>query len=153
MTIERNQVYKMDCIKGLQEMLQGGVQADCIITDPPYLINYKSNHRHNKDHKFCKTIQNDNNPQLIIDLMPLLYEVLKDNAPLYMFCGSDNIDFFVQEVKKYFKEKVYTTVIPRNVRFAEAPSYGMPIMKYDPKSAGAVAYQEFAEEFLSLEDE
>ena len=105
MTIERNQVYKMDCIKGLQEMLQGGVQADCIITDPPYFINYKSNHRHNKDHKFCKTIQNDNNPQLIIDLMPLLYEVLKDNAPLYMFCGSDNIDFFVQEVKKYFTLK------------------------------------------------
>ena len=57
MTIERNQVYKMDCIKGLQEMLQGGVQADCIITDPPYFINYKSNHRHNKDHKFCKTPQ------------------------------------------------------------------------------------------------
>lgn len=73
---------------------------------------------------------------------------------LSMFDGRTNLSIqVVEEVKKYFKEKVYTTVIPRNVRLAEAPSYGMPIMKYDPKSAGAIAYQEFAEEFLSLEDE
>lgn len=83
----------------------GGVQVDCIITDPPYLINYKSNHRQNKDHKFCTTIKNDDNPQLIIDLIPLLYQVLKDNAPLYMFCGSDKIDFFKQQVEKYFTIK------------------------------------------------
>lgn len=69
------------------------------------MINYKSNHRQDKDHKFCKTIQNDDNPQLIIDLIPLLYDVLKDDAPLYMFCGSDNIDFFVSQVKKYFTLK------------------------------------------------
>lgn len=103
--ITRNNVYKMDCIQGLQEMLRGGVQVDCIITDPPYLINYKSNHRQNKDHKFCTTIKNDDNPQLIIDLIPLLYQVLKDNAPLYMFCGSDKIDFFKQQVEKYFTIK------------------------------------------------
>ena len=54
-------------------------------------------------------------------------------------------------MKRYFKQKVYTTVIPRNVRLAEAPSYGLPIMEYDPKSNGARAYMEFAEEFLSLE--
>ena len=59
----------------------------------------------------------------------------------------------VEEVKKYFKDKVYTTVIPRNVRLAEAPSYGMPIFQYDPRSRGAEAYREFAEEFLSLENE
>lgn len=73
---------------------------------------------------------------------------------LSMFDGRTNLSVqVVEEVKKYFKEKVYTTVIPRNVRLAEAPSYGMPIMKYDPKSAGAIAYQEFAEEFLSMEAE
>ena len=73
---------------------------------------------------------------------------------LSMFDGRTNLSVqVVEEVKKYFKEKVYTTVIPRNVRLAEAPSYGMPIMQYDPKSSGAQAYQEFAEEFLSLEDE
>ena len=73
---------------------------------------------------------------------------------LSMFDGRTNLSVqVVEEVKKYFKEKVYTTVIPRTVRLAEAPSYGMPIMQYDPKSAGAQAYQEFAEEFLSLEEE
>ncbi len=105
MIFERNHIYHMDCIEGLKEMLRGGVKVDCIITDPPYLINYKTNNRKDKTHRFCKPIQNDNNPQLIIDLMPLLYEVLKDNAPLYMFCGSDKIDFFKQQVEKYFTIK------------------------------------------------
>lgn len=73
---------------------------------------------------------------------------------LSMFDGRTNLSIqVVEEVKKYFREKVYTTVIPRNVRLAEAPSYGMPITEYDPKSAGAMAYQEFAEEFLDLEAE
>ena len=47
----------------------------------------------------------------------------------------------------------YTTVIPRNVRLAEAPSHGMPVIQYDPKSAGAIAYMEFADEFLANEEE
>ena len=59
----------------------------------------------------------------------------------------------VKEVKKYFGDKVYKTVIPRNVRLSEAPSYGMPITEYDPASRGAEAYREFAEEFLELEEE
>lgn len=73
---------------------------------------------------------------------------------LSMFDGRTNLSIqVVEEVKKYFREKVYTTVIPRNVRLAEAPSYGMPIVKYDPHSAGAEAYSEFAEEFLSMEEQ
>ena len=73
---------------------------------------------------------------------------------LSMFDGRTNLSVqVVQEVKKYFGSKVYTTVIPRNVRLAEAPSYGMPITEYDPKSKGAEAYMEFAEEFLELEEE
>ena len=57
---------------------------------------------------------------------------------LSMFDGRTNLSIqVVEEVKKYFKEKVYTTVIPRNVRLAEAPSHGMPVIQYDPKSAGA----------------
>lgn len=72
---------------------------------------------------------------------------------LSMFDGRTNLSIqVVEEVKKYFREKVYTTVIPRNVRLAEAPSYGMPIVKYDPNSTGAEAYSEFADEFLSLEE-
>lgn len=73
---------------------------------------------------------------------------------LSMFDGRTNLSIqVVQEVKKYFKGKVYTTVIPRNVRLAEAPSFGMPITEYDPKSKGAEAYLDFAEEFLELEEE
>jgi chromosome partitioning protein len=72
---------------------------------------------------------------------------------LSMFDGRTNLSVqVVEEVKKYFKEKVYTTVIPRNVRLAEAPSYGMTIGEYDPKSTGAEAYREFAQEFLELEE-
>ena len=73
---------------------------------------------------------------------------------LSMFDGRTNLSIqVVEEVKKYFKEKVYTTVIPRNVRLAEAPSYGMPVIQYDPKSSGAIAYMDFADEFLANEEE
>jgi len=73
---------------------------------------------------------------------------------LSMFDGRTNLSIqVVEEVKKYFREKVYSTVIPRNIRLAEAPSFGMPIIEYDPKSKGAEAYLEFADEFLELESE
>ena len=73
---------------------------------------------------------------------------------LSMFDGRTNLSVqVVQEVKKYFGAKVYSTVIPRNIRLAEAPSYGMAITEYDPKSRGAEAYREFAEEFLEREEE
>ena len=72
---------------------------------------------------------------------------------LSMFDGRTNLSLqVVQEVKKYFGNKVCATVIPRNVRLAEAPSYGMPITEYDPKSKGAEAYGDFADEFLDLEE-
>lgn len=69
------------------------------------MVNYRTNYRKDKTHRFCKAIQNDDNPQLIIDLVPLLYDVMKDNTPLYMFCGSDKVDFFKQEVEKCFTVK------------------------------------------------
>lgn len=72
---------------------------------------------------------------------------------LSMFDGRTNLSIqVVEEVKKYFKDKVFATIIPRNVRLAEAPSYGLPIVEYDPKSKGAEAYEEFAKEFLSTEE-
>lgn len=54
----------------------------------------------------------------------------------------------VSQVQEYFKEKVAKTIIPRNVRLSEAPSHGQPIALYDPKSQGAIAYQEVAKEIL-----
>jgi chromosome partitioning protein len=71
---------------------------------------------------------------------------------LSMFDGRTNLSIqVVQEVKKYFKNKVYTTIIPRNIRLAEAPGFGIPIIQYDPKSIGAQAYMDFANEFLEGE--
>lgn len=52
----------------------------------------------------------------------------------------------IQEVKKYFQNKVYKTIIPRNVRLSEAPSHGEPIIVYDPKSRGAEVYLDLAKE-------
>ncbi|MFU0824530.1 ParA family protein [Clostridium sp.] len=52
------------------------------------------------------------------------------------------------EVTKYFKDKVYKTTIPRNIRLAEAPSFGLPIMLYDDKCRGSEAYEKLAKEFL-----
>lgn len=73
---------------------------------------------------------------------------------LSMFDGRTNLSIqVVEEVKSYFKGKVYTTIIPRNVRLAEAPSHGKPIIYYDNKSKGAEAYTELAEEFIELEED
>ncbi|MFD3155359.1 ParA family protein [Haloimpatiens sp. FM7330] len=55
----------------------------------------------------------------------------------------------VDEVKKYFKDKVYKATIPRNIRLAEAPSFGLPIILYDDKCKGAKAYEDLTEEFLN----
>ena len=55
----------------------------------------------------------------------------------------------VDEVRKHFGSKVFSTVIPRSVRLSEAPSYGETILSYAPNSAGALAYQALAEEFLN----
>lgn len=57
----------------------------------------------------------------------------------------------VEEVKKYFPNKVYKTVVPRNVRLSEAPSFGMPAVYFDRNSKGALAYMELAEEFLEIQ--
>lgn len=76
-----------------------------------------------------------------------------EGVVLSMFDGRTNLSIqVVDEVKSFFKGKVYVNLIPRNVRLAEAPSYGLSIMDYDVKSKGAEAYMELAEEFLDLQD-
>ena len=68
---------------------------------------------------------------------------------LTMFDGRLNLTGqVVGEIKKYFADKLYKTVIPRAVRLSEAPSYGMPIQYYDKRSKGAIAYDDLAKEFL-----
>ena len=71
---------------------------------------------------------------------------------LTMFDGRTNLSIQVaDEVKKFFGSKVYKTIIPRNVRLSEAPSYGQAIVDYDPRSRGAEVYMELAKEVLAHE--
>ena len=76
-------------------------------------------------------------------------EIEIEGALLTMYDIRTNLsNQVVKEVKSYFNDKVYKNVIPRNVKLSEAPSYGMPISIYDPRSKGAKSYEKFAKEFL-----
>jgi chromosome partitioning protein len=69
---------------------------------------------------------------------------------LTMLDGRTNLGLqVVEQVKRHFKKKVYSSVIPRNVRLSEAPSHGLPMCLYDPKSAGALAYRSLAREVIN----
>lgn len=71
---------------------------------------------------------------------------------LTMFDARTNLGAeVVEEVRRYFEEKVYDTIIPRNVRLSEAPSHGQAIIDYDPLSRGAEVYQALAKEVLARE--
>lgn len=90
-----------------------------------------------------KLVQKHLNPKLDVE-----------GVVLTMFDARTNLSIqVVEEVKKYFKNKVYRTIIPRNIRLSEAPSYGLPIILYDPKSKGAECYIELAEEVIELTEE
>ncbi|MBI9012969.1 MAG: ParA family protein [Clostridiales bacterium] len=72
---------------------------------------------------------------------------------LSMYDGRTNLSMQVlEEVKSHFGDKVYKSVIPRNVRLAEAPSYGMPIIHYDANSKGAYAFKKLARELVAQEE-
>ncbi|HHW31223.1 MAG TPA: ParA family protein [Clostridiaceae bacterium] len=90
-----------------------------------------------------KLVQKHLNPQLDVE-----------GVVLTMFDARTNLSIqVVEEVKKYFKNKVYRTIIPRNVRLSEAPSYGLPIILYDSKSKGAEAYLDLAQEVIESSEE
>ena len=68
---------------------------------------------------------------------------------LTMFDARTNMSIeVVEEIRKYFKDKVQNTIIPRLIRLTEAPSHGKPIIVYDPKSRGAEAYLNLAKEVI-----
>ncbi|MGX7200209.1 ParA family protein [Enterococcus nangangensis] len=72
---------------------------------------------------------------------------------LTMFDARTNLGAeVVEEVRKYFQERVYDTIIPRNVRLSEAPSHGLAIIDYDPRSKGAESYQALAKEVLARDE-
>nr|WP_106782051.1 AAA family ATPase [Lysinibacillus timonensis] len=76
-------------------------------------------------------------------------ELYIDGVVLTMLDARTNLGIqVIEEVKKYFQDKVYKSIIPRNVRLSEAPSHGEPIITYDPKSRGAEIYLELAREVI-----
>ena len=76
-----------------------------------------------------------------------------EGAVLTMYDMRTNLsNQVVREVKRYFDDKVYRTVIPRNVKLSEAPSYGMPISLYDPNSKGARCYEKLAREIIKANE-
>ena len=77
-------------------------------------------------------------------------DLMIDGVLLTMLDARTNLGIqVIDEVKKYFQDKVYRTIIPRNVRLSEAPSHGEPIIIYDPKSRGAEVYLDLAKEVIA----
>jgi chromosome partitioning protein len=90
-----------------------------------------------------KLVQRHLNPKLDVE-----------GVVLTMFDARTNLSIqVVEDVKKHFRNKVYRTVIPRNVRLSEAPSFGLPIILYDPKSKGAECYLDLAQEVIDYSEE
>lgn len=85
-----------------------------------------------------QTIKHSLNPDLFIE-----------GLLLTMFDTRNNLTHHVSaEIKKHFKDRVYSTVIPRNVRVCESPSHGLPVVVYDPKSSGGQSFLNWGNEFL-----
>lgn len=79
----------------------------------------------------------------------LNHDLAIDGVLLTMLDARTNLGIqVIEEVKKYFQDKVYKSIIPRNVRLSEAPSHGEPIIIYDPKSRGSEVYLELAREVI-----
>lgn len=102
-SIETNNIYNMDCLKGMKQIKDESI--DLIVTDPPYLINYKTSYRKDKEHRFNNVILNDDNEQLIKDYIKECYRIMKQNTAMYLFCSSHKVDFFKVELEKHFTIK------------------------------------------------
>lgn len=90
-------------------------------------------------YKTIQLVRQNSNPELQIEGLVFSMVDMRANLTIQV----------MDEVKKILKSKVYDTVIPRNVRLAEAPSFGKPIFAYDKTSKGAEAYENLAKEFLA----
>lgn len=98
-----NSIINDDCINVMKKIESNSI--DLIVTDPPYLTNYKTSYRKDKNHRFCSVISNDNNEELIIKSIKEMHRILKNNSAMYMFCSCDKVDFFKTELQKYFNIK------------------------------------------------
>lgn len=87
-----------DCVELMKNIPDKSI--DLIVTDPPYLIKYKTNYRKDKNHDFCSEILNDDNYDCISNYIKQCYRILKDDTAMYMFCNCDRVDFFKQQLEK-----------------------------------------------------
>ena len=95
-----------DCIEEMNKLIDECVKVDLIITDPPYGINYKTNHRKDKNHDFCSTIENDEDTEISRKALPLLYKLLKDGGAMYLFTQDSVLAETLNLVEEYgFKLK------------------------------------------------
>jgi len=92
-----------DCLEVMKDIPDGSI--DLVLTDPPYLIKYKTNYRKNKNHEFCSPIQNDDNSRLIQKFVRISYQLLKENRAFYCFGSWKTVDYFKREIESYFNLK------------------------------------------------
>lgn len=91
-------IYNEDCIEGMRSISDESI--DLIVTDPPYLMSYKTGRRKDKDHKFCTEIQGDNDPDLIHNYIIECYRILKKDCACYMFCNVNKVELFKEELER-----------------------------------------------------
>lgn len=101
--IGNSELFLADCLDVFKKLKDESV--DLIVTDPPYLMDYKTGYRKDKGHDFCSAIQNDSNDDLVSQSIKEMHRVLKDGSGAYIFCNSNKIDFFKAEAEKYFDVK------------------------------------------------
>lgn len=100
-----------DCLEYMATMENRSV--DLVVTDPPYIMNYKTGRRNNKankyasdqsevKHKFSTTISGDDDPELIANYITECHRIMKPNTAMYMFCNSNKVAFFITELEKLF---------------------------------------------------
>ena len=97
-----------DCLERMKEIPDKSI--DLIVTDPPYLINYKTNRRKDKTHKFCTEINGDNDEELIRNYMAECFRILKDNSAMYCFCSAKTLNTFTS-ISKSSGFKLKNTII------------------------------------------
>src|SRR6185436_7536652 len=111
--LETNRIYLGDCVDLLKEI--DDESCDLVVADPPYLTNYKTNHRKDKSHRFNRPIENDKNTHGLIQLFAMeMYRVLKPDTALYCFCNWKHIDFFKRTIEEHFKVKNIITWVKNN---------------------------------------
>ena len=94
------ELFHGDCLDVMKDIPDKSI--DLILTDPPYLMNYKTNRRKNKEHDFCNPIQNDDNEEEVKKSIVEMARLLKDTGALYVLCNANKIEIFNKIISELF---------------------------------------------------